>query len=94
MTFDDGTIYEGNFNKGEFKGKGKMTWNNGYEYNGEFNGSILSGKGKLSGPNGDIYEIIYRHNFLHQLNHFLFYFLNHLNYLLFGLIKIYFLFHN
>ena len=65
MTFDDGTIYEGNFNKGEFKGKGKMTWNNGYEYNGEFNGSILSGKGKLSGPNGDIYEGDFENNLFH-----------------------------
>ena len=56
ITFKDGTIYEGNLNKGEFKGNGHMIWKNGYDYSCEFNGPLLNGKGKLTCPEGDVYE--------------------------------------
>ena len=44
---DDGTIYKGNFENGNFNGLGKMTWVNNIQYQGNFENSMFSGKGEI-----------------------------------------------
>ena len=65
IIFKDGTIYEGQIEKGELKGKGKMVWKNGYEYEGGFNSNKFNGNGVLKGPSGDKYEGDFTNNLFH-----------------------------
>ena len=54
-TFDDG-IYEGEYRKGNFHGKGMYIWNDGDKYVGEWVEQRIEGLGSIFFANGSIYE--------------------------------------
>jgi len=60
VTYDDGSVYEGDFVNGEFHGKGKFTWKEDgvtIIYEGGFVNGVFQGKGKKTWTdNGDCYE--------------------------------------
>ena len=57
LIFDDGKIiYEGEFYKGKFAGKGELRYSNGDKYIGSFKEGLRNGEGILYFKEGDIYE--------------------------------------
>lgn len=54
--YDDGDVYEGEWEDGRFNGKGKLTYSDGGVYEGEWKDGSFNGKGKLTYPNGVVYE--------------------------------------
>ncbi|SDC65046.1 Uncharacterized conserved protein [Pseudomonas guariconensis] len=53
--YDDGGIYEGDLQKGEPEGHGKMTWPD-QSYEGEWKNGLINGKGVYRFPDGRVYE--------------------------------------
>lgn len=56
MTYDDGSIYEGEWINGNFNGQGKMIYKNGDIYNGDWKDNKANGKGKMVYNNGNVYD--------------------------------------
>ena len=56
ITFEDGSVYEGETVNGRPHGKGKMIFNNSSIYEGEFANGGTWGEGKQTYPDGRIYE--------------------------------------
>ncbi|MCQ8260872.1 hypothetical protein NF418_05155 [Streptococcus suis] len=54
--WSDGSIYEGNFDRGLRSGRGKMTYADGRVYEGSWQGDRRHGRGKLTNLDGTIYE--------------------------------------
>jgi tetratricopeptide (TPR) repeat protein len=52
FVFDDGRVYEGQWNKGLFDGMGKLIFISGSKYIGEFKKGLMHGYGKINLPNG------------------------------------------
>ncbi len=52
---DNDCIYEGNFVKGLFHGKGKFTWSDGVIYEGEFYRNQMQGQGTYYYTDGSVY---------------------------------------
>ena len=66
ITFEDGTVYEGDIMKGGvINGEGVMKWKNGIEYKGEFYDFTLCGKGEISNTRGEKYIGDFDKNFFH-----------------------------
>jgi hypothetical protein len=59
LTFEDGSIYEGDFVKGKKHGKGKYTFPNGNAYEGDFVDDFLHGKEEWIYANKE--SEVYRH---------------------------------
>ncbi|MCD8215485.1 MAG: hypothetical protein LUC97_07595 [Clostridiales bacterium] len=61
MTWDDGTVYEGQWVDGDMCGQGKVVCSeenedySGMEFEGEFSDDCPDGEGTLKYPNGDVY---------------------------------------
>lgn len=55
-TWDDGSMYVGEWADGEAHGRGKLTFSNGNVYEGEFQDGEAHGQGSLMYANGDVYE--------------------------------------
>ncbi len=53
--FQDGSMYRGNFSKGQFQGYGKIKYANGNVYEGDWNEDLKWGRGTMSFTNGDAY---------------------------------------
>jgi hypothetical protein len=49
-------VYEGQFDRDSYQGKGKMTFANGSMYEGQFNQNCFHGQGRLTYADGNIYE--------------------------------------
>ena len=56
FVWNDGTIYEGDFEEDDINGKGKLIYNNKETYEGDFINSSREGKGIFTFKNGDKYE--------------------------------------
>lgn len=56
LTFSNGTIYEGEFQKGHINGLGIRTFANGERYEGEFKDGKYEGQGIVYFENGERYE--------------------------------------
>jgi|GEM_PF-1374912 len=54
QTFEDGSVYEGDYLNGKRTGKGKLLFTNGFIYEGDFLNDSLHGKGKLTAPDGNV----------------------------------------
>lgn len=52
---DNGTSYEGEFNRGILHGIGVLTWPDGVVYEGQFTDGMISGKGVYRWPDGSVY---------------------------------------
>ena len=55
-TWDDGSMYVGEWANGESHGRGKLTFSNGNVYEGEFEDGEAHGQGSLMYADGDVYE--------------------------------------
>ena len=55
-SWQDGSVYEGEFRFGEPHGTGTYTWNDGSHYTGHFLDGYRHGKGKQILDNGDVYN--------------------------------------
>ena len=62
LKFEDGSFYEGNFNKGKITGQGKRTWVDKRSYEGEWLDGKMNGKGVFRWDDGKKYEGEYRNN--------------------------------
>ena len=56
FTYDDGSIYEGEFEDGKVHGQGTYTWSDGTMYEGAFESGLPHGEGRLTWPSGATYE--------------------------------------
>ena len=56
LSFADGTVYEGDFDKGKANGYGTFRWPNGDTYVGEWKDDQRTGKGKLTFKDGTVQE--------------------------------------
>ena len=56
MTYDDGTVYEGDFKDGLANGRGKCEFADGNVYEGEFENDLMHGRGKMTYADGNVYE--------------------------------------
>ena len=56
FTYDDGSIYEGEFVDGKVHGQGTYTWSDGTMYEGTFESGLLHGEGRLMWPSGAMYD--------------------------------------
>ena len=56
FTYDDGSIYEGEFVDGKVHGQGTYTWSDGTMYEGAFESGLPHGEGRLTWPSGAMYE--------------------------------------
>jgi hypothetical protein len=52
LAWNDGTIYEGEFDQGRKTGRGKFTWPSGNYYQGEFLDGKRHGKGRIVQTDG------------------------------------------
>ena len=55
-TFEDGSIYEGEFRYGQPHGYGTLVWPNGDTFSGNFSSGLRHGIGIQKFHNGDSYE--------------------------------------
>ncbi|KAL1222847.1 Phosphatidylinositol 4-phosphate 5-kinase 7 [Cardamine amara subsp. amara] len=65
--WSDGTIYEGDWDRGKISGKGKLMWSTGAIYEGDFSGGYLHGFGTMTSPDGSVYSGAWRMNVRHGL---------------------------
>lgn len=56
IAWDDGDIYEGEWEYGQYNGKGTLIWKSGDSYSGEFKNSVGNGQGTLKWTNGNSYS--------------------------------------
>ena len=56
VKFENGNVYEGNFENDALHGYGKKTWANGVVYEGNWENNLMHGYGKITWYNGDVYE--------------------------------------
>ena len=59
-SFPSGNTYEGEWLRGVYHGKGKLTYADGRRYDGEWQEGVMHGKGHFSYANGDQYMGEYR----------------------------------
>ena len=63
MTYGNGRIYEGEFLRDKFNGKGIFTDpNKGEKYEGDWKDNEKSGEGKMTYGNGDFFEGNWKNN--------------------------------
>ena len=55
-TFEDGSVYDGEWIGENKDGYGIQTWPSGAKYEGEWKNNKIHGKGKQTHANSDIYE--------------------------------------
>ncbi|KAL5998244.1 hypothetical protein ACLOJK_009182 [Asimina triloba] len=63
----DGTVYEGEWEKGKITGRGHMFWPSGATYEGNFSGGYLHGSGTFVEPDGSVYKGAWWMNSQHGL---------------------------
>ncbi|KAF9608426.1 hypothetical protein IFM89_009792 [Coptis chinensis] len=66
-TWSDGTVYDGEWDRGKMTGVGNFCWTSGATYEGEVSGGYLHGCGTFNGTDGSIYRGAWRINIQHGL---------------------------
>jgi len=61
-TYRDGSVYEGQWLKGQQNGDGKLTYEDGTVYQGQFKDNTFHGKGAFADVNGTIFAGHFDHN--------------------------------
>ena len=56
MVYNDGSMYEGEWENGSRHGQGTLTWDNGDIYEGQWENNVRQGQGTMTWDNGDVYE--------------------------------------
>ena len=56
LHYPDGSIYKGEFDRGERSGSGTYTQPGGVSYEGQWMHDLKDGRGKMEYENGDVYE--------------------------------------
>lgn len=65
LTFNNGTVFEGDFENDEIGKNGKFTWPDGKTYQGNLKNGIFDGRGTLKDPEKGIYEGEFKNGIYH-----------------------------
>ena len=56
MTYEDGSVYQGEWRDGKKRGKGTMTYADGDVYEGKWDEDVFHGTGKMTYADGSVYD--------------------------------------
>ena len=57
MTWNDGSVYEGDFDRGTRHGRGELRLSDGFIYSGAWDNNYMEGRGMSIFPDGQEYQV-------------------------------------
>jgi hypothetical protein len=64
MTWNDGSVYEGEFDRGTRHGRGELRLSDGFIYSGSWDTNYMEGRGMSIFPDGQEYQVRLPSSFL------------------------------